>query len=57
MESFPLREADTGLHIKGVPDAVKVVRIDGANAQRLVQTTNACSGGGESRSGMKIRRV
>lgn len=35
MELFPLRETDTGLHIEGVPDAVKVVRIDGANAQRL----------------------
>jgi hypothetical protein len=35
MEHIPLSQTDTGLHIEGFPDAVKVVQIDGPKAKRL----------------------
>ena len=35
MEHFPISRTDTGLHIEGFPDAVKVVRLNGLKAKRL----------------------
>jgi len=35
MEKFPISKADTGLHIEGFPDAVKVIQLDNPKAQRL----------------------
>jgi hypothetical protein len=35
MEHFPIRQTDSGLHIDGVPDAVKAIRLEGPKARRL----------------------
>jgi len=35
MEHFGISKTDTGLHIEGFPDAVKVIRLDSPQAQRL----------------------
>lgn len=35
MEHFPISQTGAGLHIEGFPDAVKVIRLDSPQAQRL----------------------
>jgi len=35
MEQFNITQRESGLHIEGFPDAVKVLRIDGSRAKRL----------------------
>jgi hypothetical protein len=35
MERFQVSQTDSGLHLEGFPDAVKIIRVDGPHAKRL----------------------